>query len=103
MYVDKGQMIGTLEKVENVCSVKDYLAKLPTSSNDDQIVARVDGDQDTFHLEVTDEAERQRLLKEKLCFDDKCDVKEWQKWLKCAANILALSRLQKTSWVGAIS
>ncbi len=44
VYVDKGQVIGTLEKVENVCSVTDYLAKLPTSSNDDQIVAKGDGD-----------------------------------------------------------
>ncbi|MCP4053103.1 MAG: hypothetical protein GY739_08550, partial [Mesoflavibacter sp.] len=38
VYVDKGQVIGTLETVENVCSVKDYLAKLPMSSNDDQFV-----------------------------------------------------------------
>ncbi|MCP4062879.1 MAG: hypothetical protein GY740_06355, partial [Gammaproteobacteria bacterium] len=79
VYVDKGQVIGTLEAVENVCSVKDYLAKLPMSSNDDQFVAKAEGDQDTFHLEVTDETERKRLLKEKLCFDGDCDATERRK------------------------
>ncbi|MCP4059942.1 MAG: hypothetical protein GY738_22105, partial [Pseudoalteromonas sp.] len=35
-----------------------------------------DDDRDRFHLEITDPAERRRLLLQQLCFDDECNEDE---------------------------
>ncbi len=79
VYLGKGKVLGMLEQVEGMLSVKEYLKQTRSSEeqgdNDKSRVATV-CNRDTFHLEVTDLDEWHHLLLEKLCFNDKCNSKE---------------------------
>ncbi|MCP4114727.1 MAG: hypothetical protein GY737_04855, partial [Desulfobacteraceae bacterium] len=82
VYLDQGRVVGTLVHVKGALPLEEYLVKQRASESDGETGITVaaataaNDDRDRFHLEITDPAERRRLLLQQLCFDDECNEDE---------------------------